>query len=465
VSLPVSTARRVLAEISGRLVPAHTTYPLRDGAAHVASTGAAHVAASGPDAGPDAGPGDFRLAPAKGPGLAQVFGSVDPELLYELCPTALHACVLDRVVACRTSALGGAVLYDCPDCPHAHPVYRSCGDRHCPRCQVLKGEGWASSTSKRTLCVAYYHVVLTLHPALRPLARSNQRLLYDLLFAAVKRAVTAAAGRRLDAQLGVTAVLHTWNGKGEYHPHVHALVTAGGLDAGGEWRELPGGRGSLLPLDELRFEARAHFVEGLRELIAKRGLPETEDKDRLWIPPGYDLEAALELAATKRWHVYAKRTLEGAEDAFRYLARYTTRVGVTNSRIEAFDPQTGLVSYRAKHGELLILTAFEVARRFLLHVLPQGFHRIRHFGLFASANGKRKLPLARLAVARSRGLPPPPPPEETTGGVRALLLSLLDLDLDRCPRCGAPLRSTPLPRGADPRAYAAWIRALEAGHT
>ncbi len=422
---------------------------------------------------------DFRLTPGANASLAEVLRSLSPERRRALCRSAVQAQALARALACRTPALGGVVEV-CACCGYWRAVCRSCGDRHCPGCQALVSERWVEKTLARALAVRYFHVVLTLPADLRRLFSHNQGALYKLLFDAGRAAVQDTARERLPAQLGATAVLHTWNSRGQYHPHLHAIVTAGGLTEHGEFVDLEGEGESLLPLDRLRALFREHFLAGLDKLYRDGALylpgllrdtaqGDTAQGDTAQGDTAQGDTAAWAefLARIKKplWHVYAKRTLEGAEDAFRYLARYTTRVGITNSRIESFDPATGLVEYRTKHDELLVLDAAEFTRRFLLHILPKGFHRIRHWGLFASRNGKAKLPLARAALARRRGdaegeaqaaaAEPAAAARET---MHELVLRLTGIDLSRCPRCQVVLDRRPFSPHADPAVLVASLR-------
>lgn len=339
---------------------------------------------------------------------------------------------------CRTPALGG-VLELCPRCDHHQPVCRSCGDRHCPECQALAGERWVVRTAERTLPIRYYHVVLTVPAALRPLFLADPRALYPLLFRAASAAIRSVAAEALEATIGYTQVLHTWNRRGLFHPHLHAIVSAGGLAPDGRWRSVPRAK-SLLPLDRLRARFQHELLAGLDELrtLGELSLPadhrDLGDDDDAWA-------AFVDLLRRPLWEVYAKQTLERAEQAFRYLARYTTRVGVTNARVAAFDPRTNQVLFETKKGERFLIAGAELIRRLLLHVLPRGLHRVRHYGLLAPRNQ------ALLAQARAAlGCDPPPAPEarKKPESARELVLRLTGVDLARCPNCAALLHVLPL---------------------
>lgn len=481
-------ARVAAVEASG-LVRAQRQGPraahcLRD--APTAMPGDLASAAEAPASG--AGRADFRLTAPAGATLAQVVQSLTCEERRALCRSAAQARALTRVLVCRTPALGGVVEV-CACCGYWRAVCRSCCDRHCPGCQAMVSERWVESAMARALPVRYFHVVLTVPAEARGLFFQNQRSLYRLLFSAGKDAVLDTARERLDAQPGATAVLHTWNGQGLLHPHLHVIVTAGGLTKDGEWAELEDDDESLLPLDRLRAIFRGRLLAGLdaRYRQGELRLPTPGQGDA-----GQDDAAWGELLARIEkplWHVYAKRTLEGAEDAFRYLARYTTRVGITNSRIVGFDPATRTVEFRTKHDELLQLDATEFVRRFTLHVLPKGLHRISHWGLFAPRNGRNRLPLARAALARRRAeaadegevsAPAPAPAPESAPALEsapapapapapepapretmhAFMLRLTGIDLSRCPRCQVVLGCVPFSPHADPAALVSARRQL-----
>jgi Putative transposase/Transposase zinc-binding domain len=311
---------------------------------------------------------------------------------------------LRDLAACRTAALGGHVE-SCLDCGHERIAYNSCRNRHCPKCQALARARWLEQQAEHLLPVAYHHVVFTLPAAVADLALANPAVLYDLLMrsAAATLREVAANPKRLGAVVGVLMVLHTWGQNLHHHPHVHCVVTGGGLscDASGKIDGAPRWvacrPGFLLPVRVLSRVFCGKFLDDLSSLFAEGKL----------LLPGR-LQALAEPGAraawwkalyAKDWVVYSKPPFGGPEQVLKYLARYTHRVAITNSRLESLDD--GRVTFRLKdyteggRTKRLTLDAEEFLRRFVQHVVPRGFVKIRHYGLLA--NGQRA---ARLSVCR-----------------------------------------------------------------
>ena len=352
-----------------------------------------------------------------------------------------QARTLRAIENCRTAALGGHTDV-CNHCGHERPAYNSCRNRHCPKCQALAQAAWLEARKQRLLQTHYFHVVFTLPQELRPLAHNNRRLVFDLLFEAAAQTLLELAGdpKRLGARPGFTAVLHTWTRALSFHPHLHVIITGGGLSADHQWKSVRGGR-FLFPVKVLSRLFRGKFLAGLTRARQQGELRYTGTCADL---AQDDIFAALkERLYRKEWVVYTKRPFGGADKVYRYLGRYTHRVGLSNNRLQAID-EAG-VRFATKDGKNVRLSPLEFLRRFLLHVLPQGFVKIRHYGLLAAANVKTKLPLARQALGRE-----PTPSDEApilTGDWRQRLLVLTGLDLLRCPLCrvGAMLRYPLLP--------------------
>jgi len=308
-----------------------------------------------------------------------------------------QARVMRRLSQCRTPALGGHVDA-CGGCGYQRVSYNSCRDRHCPKCQGHKRAAWLEGRLGRLLPVPYFHVVFTLPDRLNPLLLQNPALGYDLLFRAASQALLqlAADPKRLGAQVGVTALLHTWGQNLLYHPHLHCVVTGGGLSPdGGRW--LHARQGYLLPVKVLGRLFRGKFLAGLKEAHGAgqlrlegsvAGLADRRAFER-WLTPLYQ----------KDWVVYAKRPFGGAEQVFRYLGRYSHRVALSNDRLVSLEE--GQVSFRWKdyadghRAKVMRLSAEEFLRRFLLHVLPPRFVRIRHYGLLAGRNVDTRLARCR----------------------------------------------------------------------
>lgn len=310
--------------------------------------------------------------------LAVDNGHVDPDRL-----TPARAKVLRAINGCRTAALGGHADL-CLDCGHVGYSYNSCRNRHCPRCQWTTQQKWIAGRLERLLDTHYFHVVFTLPAELRLLALRNQRQLYGLLFRAASRTLLELGRdpKRLGATLGITAVLHTWARNLSFHPHVHCLVTGGGLSL--DETAWNGARPRyLFPVDVMGALMRGKFLAGLRKLHARgelMGVPDDFDRlvDRLY---------------RTKWLVYAKRPMAGPTQVIKYLGRYTHRVAISSSRI--LDLTGDHVTFRTRGDGTCRLHLSEFARRFLLHVLPKGFMKIRHYGLFAAANIRAKWAVAR----------------------------------------------------------------------
>ncbi|MDP3676158.1 MAG: IS91 family transposase [Novosphingobium sp.] len=313
--------------------------------------------------------------------------------------------VMSAIEHCRTAALGGHVEA-CEDCGHWRIAYNSCRNRHCPRCQGAAARTWLAAREADLLPVGYFHVVFTLPAEVAEIAFQNKTVVYDLLFrAAAETMLTIAADpKHLGVRIGMTAVLHTWGSALTHHPHVHMIVPGGGIVPDGS-RWVSSRPAFLLPVRVLGKLFRRLFLTRLRELHQAGRLAFFGSLAHL-----ADRRAFLRHLApvrTKRWVVYAKPPFAGPAAVLAYLSRYTHRVAISNRRILAFDGSQ--VTFRCKdyrrdgaeRQRVMTLGADEFIRRFLLHVLPRGFHRIRHYGLLAGSSRKDSLTLARklLAVA------------------------------------------------------------------
>jgi len=322
---------------------------------------------------------------------ADIFRAASEAYRDRYAPTPDQRKVMAAIEQCRTAALGGH-LDVCKKCGHKAPAYNSCRNRHCPKCQALAQARWIEQRRQRIIPTKYFHVVFTLPEELRTLARVNPKEMYDLVLESAARTLLDFGRSRLHAQLGVTAVLHTWTRELRFHPHAHCIVTAGGLDEQGHW--IPARSRFLFPVKAMSRVFRGKLLERLESLHQRKALAfagrcaELADrakfddfKDRLY---------------RKEWVVYAKRPFGGAEHVFQYLGRYT------------------------------------------LHVLPAGFVKIRHYGLVAAANVTTKLETARrcLLTPGQDEVPQAPPPE-TPPSWRDLVLALTGIDLLVCPVCGS----------------------------
>jgi hypothetical protein len=319
--------------------------------------------------------------------------------------------VISAIRACRTAALGGHVAR-CEACDHVEIAYNSCRNRHCPKCQGQAARAWLEQRQADLLPVPYDHVVFTLPAPIAAIAFQNKAVVYDLLFrtAADTLLTIAADPRHLGARIGLTAVLHTWGSALTHHPHVHIVVPGGGLAPDGS-RWIACRPGFFLPVRVLSRLFRRLFLDRLEAVHHASKLAFFADLAHLTDPAAF----VAHLAPLRRseWVIYAKRPFAGPGAVLAYLSRYTHRVAIANSRLLALD-ERGVTfrwkDYRARDGatggawiKTMTLSADEFIRRFLLHVLPDGFHRIRHYGLFAS--GTRAVNIARI---RSLLAPAPP---------------------------------------------------------
>ena len=340
--------------------------------------------------------------------------------------------VMSAIEQCRTVALGGHALH-CDACGHEEISYNSCRNRHCPKCQARAAQRWLEARQADLLPVEYYHVVFTLPEPISALAYANKVAVYRLLFdvAAETLLTIAADAKHLGARIGATLVLHTWGSALTHHPHVHGIVPGGGISRDGE-RWVACRRGFFLPVRVLSRLFRRRFIEELEKLHhagqlrffgEHAGLADAAAFGR-WLEPMRSCE----------WVVYAKRPFAGPDAVLAYLSRYTHRVAISNRRLVAMNDEGVFFrwkDYRAKgrtRQKTMTLSADEFMRRFLLHVLPTGFHRIRHYGLLANA-GRRE------SLAKARALLKVPPPEPVSD---ESVPSPLPTFVCRC--CGASMR-------------------------
>jgi Putative transposase/Transposase zinc-binding domain len=305
--------------------------------------------------------------------------------------------VMSAIESCRTAALGGHVAR-CEKCSHTLIAYNSCRNRHCPRCQGLAAKEWLAEREAELLPVSYYHVVFTLPAAIADIAYYNKAVIYDILFKTAAETLTtiAADPKHLGARIGFTAVLHSWGSALTHHPHVHIIVPGGGISRDGQ-RWLSCRPGFFLSVRVLSRLFRRLFLEQLTALHVAGRLQFFGDHARLGEHGAFT--AYLAPLRKAEWIVYSKRPFGGPEAVLAYLSLYTHRIAISNSRLVAFD-DTGVTfrwkDYRANgcdRAKVMTLAIDEFIRRFLTHVLPGGFHRIRHYGLLA--NGGRADNIAR----------------------------------------------------------------------
>jgi putative transposase/transposase-like zinc-binding protein len=340
--------------------------------------------------------------------------------------------VMTAIEICRTAALGGHVER-CEDCAHTRIAYNSCRNRHCPKCQWRTAQAWLEARRAELLPVPYFHVVFTLPAKIGAIAYQNKAKVYSLLFSAAAETLTtiAADPKHLGASIGLTAVLHTWGQNLDHHPHVHCIVPGGGISPDGE-RWIGCRAEFFLPVRVLSRMFRRLFLEHLAAAHANGELQFF--KDIADLKEASTFRAYLAPLRRTEWVVYAKRPFAGPSQVLAYLARYTHRVAIANSRL--LSVSDGKVRFRWKdyrqdgHSKVMTLEAGEFIRRFLLHVLPDGFHRIRHYGLFANGHRTDKLVQCRKLLKA------PPATTERDGDDHAAP----DNDPPPCPCCRGHMR-------------------------
>jgi predicted Zn-ribbon and HTH transcriptional regulator len=340
-----------------------------------------------------------------------------------------HLKVIEAVEHCRTAALGGH-LEQCDRCGFERPAYNSCRNRHCPKCQSLAKVKWLDKQKSELLPTGYFHLVFTLPHELNPLILVNKKPLINILFQAVWQTLAQFAQRRLGGTLGITSVLHTWDQTLLDHFHVHCLVPAGVLSFDRN-RWVSTRQDFLFPVKALSLVFRAKFLDSLKKSF---------DQDKLLfvaqISPWADarsFDGLLEGLRKKPWVVYAKKPFGSPAHVLDYLGRYTHRVALSNNRICSVHNGEVTFAYRDRKNQdrrkLMTLGAEEFIRRFLLHIIPKNFMRVRHYGFLAN-HSKDCLSKCRQLIGLTPA--PPPPPQRST---EELMLALTGIDIHRCPLC------------------------------
>jgi hypothetical protein len=341
---------------------------------------------------------------------------------------------MSAIERCRSAALGGHVER-CEDCGHSRIAYNSCRNRHCPKCQGAAARDWLAAREADLLPVGYFHLVFTLPAEIAPIAYHNKAVVYDLLFrAAAETLLTIAADpKHLGVRIGFTAVLHSWGSAMTHHPHLHMIVPGGGISLdGARWIQCR--PGFLVPVRVLSRLFRRLFLAGLADAHATGRLAFFGELDGLRSRTAFG--AYLTPLRKKNWFVYAKPPFAGPEAVLAYLARYTHRVAISNSRLIGLDERGVAFRYkdyrragRARY-RTMTLAPDEFIRRFLLHILPKGFHRIRHYGLLATA-------VCKASIARARELIAGPMPSiETPEPADAGTTGTVAEHRPPCPCCG-----------------------------
>jgi hypothetical protein len=358
--------------------------------------------------------------------------------------------VLTAIACCRTAALGGH-LEQCDHCGHQRPVYNSCRNRHCPKCQGLARAQWLADRQAELLPVGYFHNVFTLPHELNDLLAANPRVLYNLLFHSVAQTLQAFAANPqygLGGQLGFTAVLHTWDQKLLYHVHLHCVIAGGALTPDAS-RWLPARPNYLFPVRELSCAFRDRYLEGVRRAFAQERFHWPGRLAALAGPTAF--AAFLKPLAAKDWVVYSQPPFGGPANVLEYLSRYTHRVALSNHRLRSIADGQVTFTYRDRRDhnrpKELTVSAVEFIRRFLLHVTPSGLCRLRHYGFLSNRLKEQQLPQCRALLGHVAT-----PALDLSPFVAALLLRLTAPEGPRCPCCGegnmvrvACLRKEPRP--------------------
>ena len=340
--------------------------------------------------------------------------------------------VMHHIQICRTAALGGH-LEQCDQCAFEQNAYNSCRDRHCPKCQTMTKEQWLNDRKAELLPCGYFHLVFTLPHDLNPIILSNKKTTLNILFAAVNQTLQAFAKDpqwRLEGRLGFISVLHTWSQTLIDHFHLHCLIPAGALSlAKDKW--IPAKDNFLFKITSLANEFRNRYLKLLVNAYLKNELIFTQKTADLKSRQAF--QQLINSVSKKRWIAYAKRPFTGPQQVLEYLGRYTHRVAITNNRIISIDNGTVTFTYRDRQDNNKIkpmsLTADEFIGRFLLHVLPRGFMKIRYFGFLAHTNKRKAVALIRRLLGVDTSV------EKTKETIHEMMLRLTGTDITCCPRC------------------------------
>ena len=335
------------------------------------------------------------------------------------------------IMRCRTSALGGHV-HVCEECGYKIVQYNSCRNRHCPMCQGIKKDVWVDQRSRDILNAPYFHVVFTMPKELRTLIYHNQALLYDLMYRAVAQTLSELCldPKYLGAQPGFFSILHTWGQNLHYHPHIHTVVLAGGLTKGNKWRS--SSKKFFIPVKVLAKKFRGKFLYHLKEYCGE-GLLNFYGDAQIYTHPGA-FQKLIDQSYAPNWYTYTKKTFSGPLAVLKYLGSYTHRIAISNHRVVAIDDDSVTISVKdyknQSQKKLLTLPGVEFTRRFLMHILPRGFVKIRYYGILANRNKKTKLALCRK-------LSNSPSYQAKFEGLNTLeiLYLLLGRDVRLCPQC------------------------------
>ncbi len=370
-------------------------------------------------------PGDIKIPSLE---LADIFRAYGQTYVnnHSLCSQQYKA--IRAIIACRTAVLGGHVSR-CTNCEYEVISYNSCRNRHCPKCQAMQKERWINARQAELLPVEYFHVVFTLPHGLNPLAQGKPAIIYNLLFQAASETLLQFSlnPKWLGATPSITMVLHTWGQTLDQHIHVHCVISGGGLMKNGQWTNCK--KGFLFPVRALSNVFRGKYLEQLKIALNNKDIHLPNDKTS-----SAGIQEFISLLYQSDWVAYAKPPFAGPEQVLAYLGRYTHRIAIGNQRLVSLQQDSVSFKWRDyadnSKQKIMTLEGNEFIRRYLLHVLPKGFQRLRHYGLLANRYKMIKLEQARTALNQ------PKVELNIKENVDELMLRLTGVDITLCPRCG-----------------------------
>lgn len=337
--------------------------------------------------------------------------------------------VYNNITTCRTESLGTRI-YQCEECGHKIFTYNSCKDRHCPNCQDYKKEVWIEKHKNEILDITYFHVVMTVPAELHPIFYHNSKKMYNLLFKATSETILELCEdeKYLGVKVGITSMLHTWGQTGQYHPHIHMIVTGGGLDNLGNWKDCK--NDYLLPVKVISRLFRGKLLSMIKEeeLVFYNEYEYLNDKEELnkYLKPLYE----------KEWVCYSKEPFNNVGETYEYLGRYAFKVCMSNERILSITDKDVIFKYRDRHDnnkeKTMQVTGEEFIRRFLLHALPKGFMKIRHYGLLAGKNKKERIKELQIKTKTKRR-------KEKQIEKISILNRITGKDVTKCSKCNGML--------------------------
>jgi len=363
--------------------------------------------------------------------VQNIFQQFYSQYKEQYAPTVQQAKAAEDIINCRTETLGGHV-YACDECGYKTIQYNSCRNRHCPLCQGVAKAIWIDKRSSDILNAPYFHVVFTMPVPLQPIIYQNQKLLYDLMYKATSETLSELSQDKkyLGAQIGFFSLLHTWGQDLHYHPHIHTVVLAGGLTKTNQWQS--SSKDFFIPVKILSKKFRGKFLYYLKQYYRENLLVFYGDAEKYREPKQF--QELISRCYTESWYSYTQKTFSGPLAVIKYLGRYTNRIAISNSRIVSMDEHTITIAVKDYKDDnktkLLTMDGVEFIRRFLLHILPKGFVKVRHYGLLANRNKKTKLELCKKLT-----LSPTYKPQFEGLTTIEVLCILVKKDVLLCPAC------------------------------